>query len=142
MPKREAEKRKKVLIIEDDPDVSSILAVLLEGLKALVITADDGNAGVSAALREKPDLVLVDLNLPGISGLDVIRSLRATETLATTPIVVITGNSTVENIRETARLGANDFLVKANVLAGAGIQRIQKYLEAEKPEPGKLTPPR
>lgn len=129
MTKHSGPEKKKVLIIEDDPDVSSILAVLLKGMKAEVLTAADGTVGVTAALKEKPDLVLVDLNLPGISGLDVIRSLRATSGMASVPIIVITGNSTVENIRETAKLGANDFLVKANVLAGAGIKRIRKYLE-------------
>jgi len=132
MTKHAGLEKKKVLIIEDDADVSSILALLLEDMKAQVLTAADGTAGIAAALKQKPDLVLVDLNLPGISGLEVIRSLRATSGMGSVPIIVITGNSTVENIRETARLGADDFLVKANVLAGAGIKRIRKYLDGPK----------
>ena len=128
MAKRPSPVKKKVLIIEDDADVSNILTLLVEGLEAQVITAEDGKSGIDATLREKPDLVLVDLLLPGMDGLEVIRTIRATPGLGSLPIIVITGNSTVEYIRETARLGANDFLVKANVLTGTGLERIQKYL--------------
>ena len=133
MAKRPSPEKKKVLIIEDDADVSNILTLLVEGLEAQVITAEDGKSGIAATLREKPDLVLVDLLLPGMDGLEVIRTIRATPGLGSLPIIVITGNSTVEYIRETARLGANDFLVKANVLTGTGLERIQKYLHPTAP---------
>jgi two-component system response regulator MtrA len=140
MSKRTRPVKKKVLIIEDDLDVSDILTVLLEGLETQVFTAADGQAGVAATLKEKPDLILVDLHLPGMNGLDVIRTLRATPGLGSLPIIVITGNSTVEYIRETARLGATDFLVKANVLAGAGLQRIKKHLRSDVRSPRKINP--
>jgi len=142
MTKRTRPGKKKVLIIEDDLDVSNILTVLLEGLEAQVFTAADGHAGVAATLKEKPDLILVDLHLPGMNGLEVIRTLRATPGLGSLPIIVITGNSTVEYIRETARLGATDFLVKANVLSGAGLQRIQKYLQPKVRASKKIGPSR
>jgi len=142
MTKRTRPGKKKVLIIEDDLDVSNILTVLLEGLDAQVFTAADGQAGVAATLKEKPDLILVDLHLPGMNGLEVIRTLRATPGLGSLPIIVITGNSTVEYIRETARLGATDFLVKANVLSGAGLQRIQKYLQPKVRASKKIGPSR
>jgi CheY-like chemotaxis protein len=142
MTKRTRPGKKKVLIIEDDLDVSNILTVLLEGLEAQVFTAADGQAGVAATLKEKPDLILVDLHLPGMNGLEVIRTLRATPGLGSLPIIVITGNSTVEYIRETARLGATDFLVKANVLSGAGLQRIQKYLQPKVRASKKIGPSR
>ncbi|HLY74444.1 MAG TPA: response regulator [Planctomycetota bacterium] len=137
MPKKTTAPRKRVLIIEDDEDVAKILEVLVGGLNADVRIADDGMTGVELARAEKPDLVLVDIHLPGMNGLEVIRTLRATPELAGLPLIVITGNSTVEYVRETAKLGANDFLVKANVLAGDGLDRIQKYLAPPGPRSAK-----
>ena len=128
MPKKTPPVPKRVLIIEDDEDVAKILEVLVRGFHAEVLLADDGMTGVQMARTQQPDLVLVDIHLPGMNGLEVIRALRDTPRLASLPIIVITGNSTVEYVRETARLGANDFLVKANVLAGDGLDRIEKFL--------------
>ena len=128
MPKKAAPARKRVLIIEDDEDVAKILSLLVKSLDADVLVADDGMTGFQMARDEEPDLVLVDIHLPGMNGLEVIRSIRATPKLAGLPLVVITGNSTVEYIKETAKMGADDFLVKANVLAGDGLDRIQKFL--------------
>jgi DNA-binding response OmpR family regulator len=128
MAKKASPSRKRVLIIEDDEDVSKILSLLLKTLDVDVLIADDGMTGFQMARDEKPDLVLVDIHLPGMNGLEVIRSIRATPKLAGLPLIVITGNSTVEYIRETARMGADDFLVKANVLAGDGLDRIRKFL--------------
>lgn len=128
MPKKAAPARKRVLIIEDDEDVAKILEFLVRGLDADVSLADDGMTGVELAGTVKPDLVLVDIHLPGMNGLEVIRSIRTTPQIAGVPIIVITGNSTVEYVRETAKLGADDFLVKANVLAGDGLDRIKTQL--------------
>jgi len=136
MPKKTPVVPKRVLIIEDDEDVAKILEVLVRGLHAEVLLADDGMTGVEMARTQHPDLVLVDIHLPGMNGLEVIRALRGTTRLAGLPIIVITGNSTVEYVRETARLGANDFLVKANVLAGDGLDRIEKFLST----PGRPAP--
>lgn len=137
MPKKPPASRKRVLIIEDDEDVAKILEVLVRGFNADVFLADDGMTGVELARTERPDLVLVDIHLPGLNGLEVIRALRATSRLAGLPIIVITGNSTVEYVRETAKLGANDFLVKANVLAGDGLDRIERFLGPPGPASGK-----
>jgi len=137
MPKKTLSVPKRVLIIEDDEDVAKILGVLVRGLHAEVLVADDGINGVEMARAEEPDLVLVDIHLPGMNGLEVIRALRETTRLAGLPIIVITGNSTVEYVRETARLGANDFLVKANVIAGDGLDRISKFLSSPRPSPAK-----
>ncbi|SRR5258708_5051765 len=136
MPKKTPAVPKRVLIIEDDEDVAKILEVLVRGLHAEVLLADDGMTGVQMARTQQPDLVLVDMHLPGMNGLEVIRALRDTTQLAGLPIIVITGNSTVEYVRETARLGADDFLVKANVLAGDGLERIEKFLST----PGRAAP--
>jgi len=129
MSKKTRLPKKTVLIIEDDEDVSGILSLLLQDLGVRVLVADDGITGLRMAREGKPDLVLVDIHLPGMNGIEVIRAVRATPELAELPLIVITGDSKVEYVRETARLGVNDFLVKANVLAGDGLDRIQKFLQ-------------
>src|SRR5258706_6260989 len=128
MVRRRVPPPKRVLVIEDDADVSEVLAVLLHDIGVDVLIAADGLSGVDATRKEKPDLVLVDIHLPGMNGLEVIRTIRSIRGCASLPLIVITGNSTVEYIRETARLGADDFLVKANVLSGQGLERIRKWL--------------
>lgn len=125
-------KKKKVLIVEDDAVVSRILEQLVRGLDADACVAEDGASGISMARSERPDLVLVDIHLPGMNGLEVIREIRATPKLAALPIIVITGDSTAEFVRQTAMLGANDFLVKANVLAGDAVDRIRRHLAPAK----------
>jgi CheY-like chemotaxis protein len=128
---------KKVLIIEDDPDVALVLKTLLHSLDVDVHCAEDGLSGIAMALKEKPDLALVDIHLPGMNGLEVIRTIRFTPELKNLPIIVITGDSTVDYIKESARLKVNDFLVKANVLTGAGLDRIEKLLSAGTTSPKK-----
>jgi CheY-like chemotaxis protein len=128
---------KKVLVIEDDADVALALKTLLQGPGVAVLCAENGPAGIAMATEMKPDLALIDIHLPGMNGLEVIRTLRLTPGLETLPIIVITGDSTIEYIRETARLKVTDFLVKANVLSGAGLDRIEKALQAGTDSPKK-----
>jgi len=122
--------KRKILIIEDDPDVSRVLATLLAKLDAEVVTAPDGLAGVALALSERPQLILMDIQLPRMNGLDAIRTLRGYEELADVPVIVLTGFANPENIRQAVEVGADDFLVKANVVVGEGLERIRQALDA------------
>jgi CheY-like chemotaxis protein len=130
--------RKRILVIEDDEDVTRVLKALLSGLDADIVTAPDGVAAVAAACEEPPSLCLVDLHLPKINGLDVIRVLKSMPGLGEVPVIIITGNTTVDYIREAVNLGVSDFLVKANFLAGSCMERIRKFLDAA-PMPGPAT---
>ena len=99
----------RVLHIEDDPRNRLLVRKLLtaEGLE--VIDAPDGLTGVRLALSHRPDLVLVDLNIPGLDGYEVTLRLRSEPTLATTPIVAITA----EGDRDTsAAVGCDGFVQK------------------------------
>lgn len=121
--------KKRVLVIEDDQDVSKILQALLSSLDVEVITAADGLEAIKAAGRVRPDLCLVDLHLPKLSGLDVIRVIRAMPELGEIPIAIITGNTTADYIKEAVLLGVSDFLVKANFLSGNSLDRIRRLLD-------------
>jgi putative two-component system response regulator len=103
----------KIAIIDDEPTNIKILCRLLslEGYGKFVSTTD-AREGVEIVQREAPDLVLLDLMMPHVSGLDILRSLRAEEETSLTPVVILTA-STDHNTRiEALRRGANDFLNK------------------------------
>ena len=122
--------KRKILIIEDDPDIVRLLSAVLSPLDAELITAADGLVGVALATSEKPQLIIMDINLPRMNGLDAIRTLRGYEELANVPVIVLTAFPNPENIREAVEVGADDFLVKANVVAGEGLERIRQALES------------
>ena len=124
------EPKRKILVIEDDPDVSRMLVTLLGRLEVEVVTAPDGLVGVALAASERPHLIVMDINMPRMNGLDAIRTIRGYTELANVPIIVLTAFANPENIREAVDAGADDFLIKANVLAGEGLERIRQALEA------------
>jgi CheY-like chemotaxis protein len=103
-----------VLIVDDAPDIVSLLvqALSAEGLRLL--SAGDGNAALSIARAERPDLILLDWVLPGRDGLDVVRTLRgeADPRLRDVPIVLITANTEPEHIAAGFAAGATDYLTK------------------------------
>jgi DNA-binding response OmpR family regulator len=80
----------KILLVEDSEDSREALTKLLELDNFTVITAGDGMKGVSAARAERPDLIITDINMPNLSGIDMIKMLRKEEDFRTVPIVVIT----------------------------------------------------
>jgi len=103
--------RETILIIEDDPEVRDFLRdVVLNSGQYRVLTASDGQEGLERALEEEPDLILLDLMLPSLEGLDLLGRLR--DKGHRIPTVVLTAHSSEETILRAFRLGARDFLQK------------------------------
>ena len=84
----------KVLIVEDDQDQALALAVHLKDAGYTVVSALDSGAAVSMAAMERPDVILLDLGLPGGSGLTALARLRSQPETVTTPVIVISGSGT------------------------------------------------
>ncbi|HWW52190.1 MAG TPA: response regulator transcription factor [Acidimicrobiales bacterium] len=99
----------RVLIIEDDPNVSEVLSRYLEREGYLVETVDDGARGLSQALADPPDLVVLDLMLPSLSGLEVCRQLRAA---APVPVIMLTARGEETDRIAGLELGADDYVAK------------------------------
>ena len=99
----------RVLVVEDDPKTSDILRVYLEKGGYQVAAAYDGPAGVSQARELSPDLVVLDLMLPGFSGIEVCRILRQ---VSDVPIIMLTALSTLSDKLDGLDLGADDYLSK------------------------------
>jgi two-component system alkaline phosphatase synthesis response regulator PhoP len=100
---------KKVLVIDDEPKIVEICRDYLKASGFEVVSASDGPQGLSAARREKPDLIVLDLMLPGMDGLDVCRSLRRE---SSTPIIMLTARVEESDKLVGLELGADDYITK------------------------------
>ncbi len=99
-------------MVEDEPDIAALLAYHLTREGYRVETATSGQEGLAAVNRETPDLMVLDLMLPGISGLDVLRSIRSESATQDTPVLVLTARRETEDRILGFQLGADDYLTK------------------------------
>ena len=99
----------KILIIEDEANIIQLIRLYLEQANFTVVTASDGVAGLELHAREHPDLVILDLMLPALDGMEVCRRIRA---WADTPILMLTARQGEEDRIAGLELGADDYLVK------------------------------
>jgi two-component system cell cycle response regulator DivK len=103
---------KTILYVEDNEANRMIVRDLLKRTKYQLIEAFDGEAGVVKALEARPDLILMDIQLPKISGMDAIRMLRAEAATAQTPIVAITSFALAGDDQKAKAAGATAYLAK------------------------------
>jgi len=101
-----------VLVIDDEKDLLELVRYNLEKEGYRIRTAEDGEAGLEASERELPDIVVVDLMLPGIDGLEVCRRLRADQRTAHVPIVMLTAKSAETDRVVGLEMGADDYITK------------------------------
>ncbi len=104
--------KETILIIEDDADIVELMQYNLAKEGFQVRIARDGEAGLHEVRRYRPDLVLLDLMMPGLDGLEVCRRIRRDADLASTPIVMVTAKSEESDVVTGLELGADDYLAK------------------------------
>lgn len=104
--------RQKVLVIEDERDIRELVRVSLAGEGFSTIEAGDGDLGMALARRERPAAVILDLMLPGISGLEVCRQLRSEEGTASVPVVMLTARASEADKVVGLEIGADDYVTK------------------------------
>ncbi len=103
---------KKALIIEDHPDMLDVLSRQLERMGFSVITARNGKEGVTKAVEEKPQLILMDIMMPGMDGREATRRIRSNPMSKDIPILVITALIKESQLRKCIEAGCNDYIVK------------------------------
>ena len=109
----DAEQRAKILVVEDDAAIRIVLGMALDGAGYKdVEMCGAGDEGLSIARRTKPDLVLLDVMLPGLDGFNVARRIRETPALAATRIIMITARTQPEDIVRGLEAGADDYVTK------------------------------
>jgi DNA-binding response OmpR family regulator len=103
---------KRILIIEDEPEMLRNLTTILRLEKFRPLPAEGGRLGVDLAKKQKPDLILCDVTMPGLDGYGVIAALRADPTTVTIPFIFLTANAEKLDVRAGMNLGADDYLIK------------------------------
>ena len=104
--------REKIVVIEDEPDILELLQFNLSREGYEVASAGTGNEGLATVRRETPDLVLLDLLLPGVDGLDVCRQLRSDPETREVPIIMVTAKGEESDVVLGLGLGADDYVQK------------------------------
>ena len=101
-----------ILIVEDEPNIVELVRMTLEDNRVHVISAADGAAALGHAHALRPDLILLDLNLPDMSGLEVCRRLRGDERFTQTKIVMLTAAAQQADVGRGLAAGADEYLTK------------------------------
>jgi DNA-binding response OmpR family regulator len=104
--------RPTILIAEDSEDLRDFLKTFLEGHGYRVVEACEGREAVAATMRERPDLVLMDLGLPGTDGLTAVREIRERRPASETPILIVSAYDRVEFRTEAVEAGCGGYLTK------------------------------
>lgn len=129
----------KILLVEDDNNLREIYAARLEAEGYEIATAIDGESALAAAMKEKPDLIMLDVMMPKISGFDVLDILRSTPETKDAKIVMMTALSQQSDRERGERLGANKYLVKSQVTLEDVVATVQELLtqatQPKSPEP-------
>jgi DNA-binding response OmpR family regulator len=99
----------KVLLVDDDPDLLAVTAFALQQAGMLVVRAGDGVAALQAFERERPDLVVLDINMPRMNGFELATHLRQRSTI---PLIMLTVRSEEDDVLRALGLGADDYLTK------------------------------
>jgi len=120
---------KHILIVDDYPDALDIWAIYLRAMGYRVSTAGDGAAALAQAERLHPDLIVLDLELPRISGFDVAKRLRANPETEHIPLIAATGYSHVKQLDRAREAGFNQIVIKPcdpDLL----VEEIERHLQA------------
>ncbi len=131
-----------VLVAEDSLVVRAVLRQHLERQGYEVVEAQDGTAALAACRERVPDVILLDIEMPGLNGFDVLRALKSDPQLEDLPVVFLTGRTRTEDLVEGLRLGAHDYLKKpfeapeliARVSAAVRVKTLQDELRARNDE--------
>lgn len=118
----------KILLIEDDKFLRELMSRKLMNMNYDVVVGVDGEEGLQKIKEEKPDLVLLDLILPGMNGFEVLEKAKNDPETVTIPVIILSNLGQGEDIERGLKLGAKDFLVKAHFTPQEIIAKLNNYL--------------
>lgn len=106
--------KKKILVIDDNADIRDLIQYIFEKAGKQVIQGEDGAKGLTQVKAHRPDLILLDTTMPGISGLDVLKAIRSDRDseISSIPVVMLTANSAEADIKKAYEIGASSYIVK------------------------------
>lgn len=121
--------KKRILLVEDDKALATVYVSRLELEGFQVRLVSNGEEALSAALAFKPNLIVLDVMMPKISGFDVLDILRNTPETMNVRIIMLTALSQAKDKEMAEKLGVDDYLVKSQVVIGDVVERIKHHLQ-------------
>jgi len=125
------DKKKVLLLIEDNPLLTGMYKAAFEKRSVAVEVAHDGNTGFDMAKQMKPEVILLDLLMPGIDGLEVLRLLKEDKTTKDIKVVILTIDATEENRKKAMNFGIADFLIKQEMKLNEIVERVLSHFNHE-----------
>jgi CheY-like chemotaxis protein len=122
-----------VMVIDDMAIVREPIAASLREQGYRTVCAAEGREALATVRAETPDLILLDLSMPGMDGMDVLRAFRRENATARTPVILLTASADKQHVVEAARLGVRDYLLKSKFSFPELLVRVRKYLNPLKP---------
>jgi DNA-binding response OmpR family regulator len=119
---------KKILLVEDDDALASVYQTRLEAENFDIRRVPNGEDALASAIEYKPDLILLDVMMPKVSGFDVLDILRNTPETANVKIIMLTALSQEADRERAESMGVDDYLVKSQVVIADVVERIKHHL--------------
>ncbi|MCH8244543.1 response regulator [Patescibacteria group bacterium] len=119
----------KILVIEDDTFLRELIVqkLLKEGYE--IVEAVDGEDGIKKVTEENPDIILLDIILPGIDGFEVLKKIKEDEKVKDIPVIILSNLGQQDDIDKGIKLGAKDYLIKAEFTPGEIVEKVKGVLE-------------
>jgi two-component system, chemotaxis family, chemotaxis protein CheY len=121
--------KRKICIVDDDISLIEIYKIKLEEDGFDVITAEDGEQGLVAIKQEKPDLALVDLNMPNKNGIEMMEEIRRDKDLSRIKIIILTNYDDMDTVKKIEKYNASFYIVKANATPQKVSDMVKEALE-------------
>ena len=102
----------RILVADDDVDIRELVEFKLSTMGHEIVAVGDGAAAIDACMAQKPDLAVLDVMMPGVSGLDAIRAIRADPALADLPVILLTARAQESDVETGFDSGADDYITK------------------------------
>ena len=127
-PQNTPQKSKKILLVEDDDSLASVYQTRLQAEGFDIRRVPNGEDALSATLEYKPDLILLDVMMPKVSGFDVLDILRNTPETVNVKVIMLTALSQESDQERARNLGVDDYLVKSQVVIADVVDRVKRHL--------------
>ncbi len=121
---------KKVLVVEDDTLLKDMLGQQLTKEGWQVLHATEGEQAITLSVSEHPDVILLDLLLPGMSGFDVLSAIKEKEETKDIPVIILSNLGQQEDIDKGVKLGASDFMIKSNFTLDEVSNKIKEVISS------------
>jgi DNA-binding response OmpR family regulator len=123
---------KKILLIDDSPTAILWQRMILDEDKYDIVVATDGEEGIRVARAERPDLVLLDVMMPRMSGFEALRAMRADDDLRDIPVIMVTTRGEMPNVMQGYESGCNEYITKP-VDRAELLMKVRSYLQVTTP---------